>query len=269
MRNAIRLPIWISLSATMAVFLAVVAVSCGGSLATSTPPPTERPTSASPTETPQATATSVPASTPTAEAQPTPTARPTDTPVPPEPTQAPVGTGRGTGQVEGVTFIIGEGSKATFTVEEKLARLPLPNDAVVSTNGLTGEVHFDGRPSVIEIDLHQLQSDQPRRDQYIRERMFPNHPIAVFTLDDAGQLPDGFTEGEEVTTPITGQLEIRGVQAPVSFDVEARDDGDAIYILGRTSFVWEEFGMTAPNLGFVVVTDEVSVEVLLAVTPKS
>ena len=269
MRNAIRLPIWISLSAVVAVFLAVVAMSCGGSSATSTPPPTERPTLAPPTETPQATASSVPVSTPTAEAQPTPTARPTETPAPPEPTQAPADTGRETGQVEGVTFIIGEGSKATFTVEEKLARLPLPNDAVVSTNGLTGEVHFDGRPSVIEIDLHQLQSDQPRRDQYIRERMFPNHPIAVFTLDDAGQLPDGFTEGEEVTTQITGQLEIRGVQAPVSFDVEARDDGDVIYILGRTSFVWEEFGMTAPNLGFVVVTDEVSVEVLLAVTPKS
>ena len=268
MGNTIRLPMWISLSAVMAVFLAVVAMSCGGSSATSTPPPTERPTE------PSATATSAPVPTPTAEqpateAPPTATARPTDTPAPPEPTQAPVDIGRETGQVEGVTFIIGEGSKATFTVEEKLARLPLPNDAVVSTNGLTGEVHFDGRPSVIEIDLHQLQSDQPRRDQYIRERMFPNHPIAVFTLDDAGQLPDGFTEGEEVTTQITGQLEIRGVQAPVSFDVEARDDGDVIYILGRTSFVWEEFGMTAPNLGFVVVTDEVSVEVLLAVTPKS
>ena len=44
MRNAIRLPMWISLSAVMAVFLAVVAMSCGGSSATSTPPPTERPT---------------------------------------------------------------------------------------------------------------------------------------------------------------------------------------------------------------------------------
>ena len=268
MRNAIRLPTWTSLAAALTVFLAVVAVSCGGSSATSTTPPTERPTE------PVATATAVPVRTPTAEqprteAPPTATARPTDTPAPPEPTQAPADTGREIGQIEGVTFVIGEGSLATFTVEEKLARLPLPNDAVVSTKGLTGEVHFDGRPSVIEIDLHQLQSDQPRRDQYIRERMFPNHPIAVFTLDDAGPLPDGFTEGQEVTTQLTGQLDIRGVQAPVSFDVEARDDGDVIYILGRTSFVWEEFGMTAPNLGFVVVTDEVSVEVLLAVTPKS
>ena len=168
-----------------------------------------------------------------------------------------------------MTFIVGEGSQATFTVEEKLAQLPLPNDAVVRTYGLTGEVHFDGRPSIIQIDLHQFQSDQPRRDSYIRDRMFPDHPIAIFTLDDAGPLPEGFTEGEEVTTRITGQLEVRGVQAPVSFDVEARDDGDVIFIVGRTSFVWSDFGMTAPNLSFVQVTDEVSVEVLLSVAPDS
>jgi polyisoprenoid-binding protein YceI len=174
------------------------------------------------------------------------------------------------GQVEGVTFVVGEGSEATFTVEEKLARLPLPNDAVVRTTALSGEVHLDGRPSVIEIDLHQLASDQSRRDNYIRTRMFPGHPTATFTLDDALPLPAGFSDGEEATTQITGQLEIRGIQAPVTFTVEARDDGDVIFILGRTSFVWGDFQMTAPNIsGFVQVTEEVSVEILLAVRPAA
>ena len=135
---------------------------------------------------------------------------------------------------------------------------------------LSGEVHLDGRPSVIEIDLHQLVSDQPRRDRYIRERMFPNDPIATFTLDDARPLPDGFTDGEVVTTQVTGHFDIRGVQVPIIFDVEARHDGDNLFILGRTSFVWADFGLTAPNIGRLVqVTDEVSVEVLLAVRPDS
>jgi polyisoprenoid-binding protein YceI len=177
---------------------------------------------------------------------------------------------RETGQVEGVTFVVGEGSEATFTVEEKLARLPLPNDAVVRTTALSGEVHLDGRPSVIEIDLHQLASDQSRRDNYIRTRMFPDHPVAIFTLDDAQPLPAGFADGDEVTAQVTGQLEIRGIQAPVTFTVEARDDGDVIFILGRTSFVWGDFQMTAPNIsGFVQVTEEVSVEILLAVRPAA
>ena len=181
-----------------------------------------------------------------------------------EPTITPSPTAAGmreTGQVEGITFVVGDGSEATFTVNEKLARLTLPNDAVVRTSALSGEVHLDGRPSVIEIDLHQLESDQSRRDGYIRGRMFP---------DDARPLPPRFTEGEEVTVQVTGQLDIAGIQAPVVFDVEARDDGDVIYMLGRTSFVWDDFQILPPNIaGFVQVKDEVSVEVLLAVRPAA
>ena len=174
---------------------------------------------------------------------------------------------RQAGHVDGVRFLVGEGSEATFTVEEQFADLPLPNDAVVRTTSLSGEVYLDGRPSVIAIDLHELESDQPRRDQYIRSRMFPSDPMATFTLDNAGPLPDGFADGDDVTTTITGQLEIRGAQAPVTFDIEARDDGDVIFILGRTTFEWEDLGMTAPQLPFLDVRDQVRTEVLLAVRP--
>ena len=171
--------------------------------------------------------------------------------------------------VEGVTFLVGMGSEATFTVREKLANLPLPNDAVMRTTALSGEVHFDGRPSVITIDLHQLGSDQERRDRYVRERMFPNDPIATFTLPAAGPLPKEFTDGETATGQVTGQLGIRGFQAPVAFEIEARDDGDVLYILGRTTFTWEDLGLTAPNLSFVQVEDEVHVEILIAARPAA
>ena len=218
-----------------------------------------------------ATAETAPADTPA----PTEEAQPVDTPTP---TKEPGGEAtstpealepRETGQVDGVTFTVGQGSEATFTVEEKFARVTLPNDAVMRTTALSGDVHLDGRPSVIEIDLHRLSSDQSRRDGYVRSRMFPNDPIATFTLDDATPLPDGFTEGEPVTAQVTGQLDIRGVRAPVTFDVEARDDGDVIFILGRTTFVWDDFQIPPPNIaGFVQVVDEVRVEVLLAVRPS-
>ena len=81
-------------------------------------------------------------------------------------------------------------------------------------------------------------------------------------------LPTGFSDGEEITTEITGTLEIRGVQAPVTFQIEARDDGETVFILGRTTFVWSDFEIPVPNVGtFVRVTDEVSVEILLAARP--
>ena len=112
---------------------------------------------------------------------------------------------RRAGENEGFTFLVTQDSKATFTVRERLALLPLPNSAVMRTTALSGEVHFDGRSSVVEIDLHQLTSDQSLRDGYVRRSMFPDHPIAVFTVKDARPLPAGFTDGKEVVTQVTGQ----------------------------------------------------------------
>ena len=175
---------------------------------------------------------------------------------------------RKAGELAGVTFLVGEGSEATFTVKEQLSRLPLPNDAVVRTSAISGEIHLDGRPSVIHIDLNQLASDQSLRDRYIRQRMFPNDPIASFAVADLGQLPEGFTDGETVSGTVTGLLSIRGITVPFSFEVEARDDGDVLFVLGRTNFTWSDFGMQAPNVASrIQVTDEVRVEILLEARP--
>ena len=248
------------------------------------PTPTPTPEPVGPTGTMGATggAAAMPPSTPsapTATAVP-PTATPTPMPPPPTATTAPPtattapaepepAADRAIGEVEGVTFIVGMGSEATFTVNEKLASLPLPNDAVMRTGALAGEVHFDGRPSVITIDLHQLSSDQARRDRFVRERMFPNDPIATFILPDAGPLPNEFTSGETATGEITGELEIKGFKAPITFEIEARDDGDVVYILGRTIFTWDQLDIPPPNLPFVQVKDEVHVEILIAARPAA
>ena len=97
----------------------------------------------------------------------------------------------------------------------------------------------------------------------------PTTPSATFTLPDAGPLPEEFTSGETATGKITGELDIKGFQAPVTFEIEARDDGDVLYILGRTTFTWEDLGLTAPNLSFVQVEDEVHVEILIAARPAA
>ena len=256
----------------LSTVLILIIAACGADDPTATPAPTEAPPTATataqPTSTPplpDPTATSAP---PAATTTPMPPAA-TDTPAPPTSTPPKTAAERTVGEVEGVTFLVGDGSEATFTVNEKLASLPLPNDAVMRTEALAGEVHFDGRPSVITIDLQKLTSDQTRRDRYVRERMFPNDPVATFTLPDAGLLPKEFTDGETATGQVTGQLDIRGFQAPVAFEIEARDDGDVVYILGRTTFTWEDLGLTAPNLSFVQVEDEVHVEILIAARPAA
>ena len=176
---------------------------------------------------------------------------------------------RQTGQVEGITFVVSEGSEATFTVQEQLERLPLPNDAVLRTTALSGEVRLDGGVSSISIDLHKLSSDQTFRDRYVRSTMFPMDPIATFTVDDIGPLPNGFADGEAVSTQVSGTFLVRGVEVPMTFDIEARDDGDVVFAVGRTTFTWDEASIEAPTaISVVWVAEEVSVEVLLALRPE-
>ena len=128
---------------------------------------------------------------------------------------------------------------------------------------------MDGEPSVIEIDLQTLSSDQNYRDGYVRNRMFGDHPTATFTVSGIDSIPEGLAAGEEVTTQVSGTLEIRGITAPLAFDIEARDDGDGMFILGRTTFTWDQLDIPVPTAAAVTsIEDEVRVEVLLSVVPQ-
>ena len=232
------------------------------------------PTSPPATEAPPATPTTPPDSTETAPrdtSPPTPTTPSEQEKETPAPSATPE-TGpasRSAGEYDGISFIVSTGSEATFTVEEQLARLPLPNDAVLRTTALSGEVHLDGRPSVIRIDLQKLSSDQSFRDSYVRNRMFGQHPIATFTMPDVGPVPDGLASGEEVMSEVSGSLDIRGNTFTLGFEVEARDDGDTVYILGRTTFTWDQLEIPRPTARSVAsIEDEVRVEILLAVVPR-
>ena len=233
-----------AVGATVASIMLLLMVACGSSNGL-TPAGPESAATAQSTLTPQSTQGS--------EETPSANASPGERP-------------REIGDYTDVTFIVSEGSKATFTVGEQLVRLPLPSDAVMHTTGLSGEVYLDGRPSVIQIDLHQLSSDQRFRDAYVRRAMFPNSPIATFTVPDIVPIPDGLAKGDEVTGQVSGLLDIRGVTVPIVFDIEARDDGDVMFVLGRTSFTWDELGIPTPtSIAVASVDDEVRVEVLLAV----
>ena len=200
-----------------------------------------------------------PAAAPTAE-MPEPTPTPTLLPEPTAVAEPPAPSGGG--------FTIGEGSEATFTVNEKLAWLDLPNDAVMRTEGISGTIYLDGSATVIELDMHSMTSDSDRRDGYVRNRMFPNDRTATFTVSDLGDLPDPLPEGEEIARQVQGELSIKGVTKPITFEVVARKDPDKLFVLGRTSFTWDDLELPPPNIpGRIQVKDEVQVEVLLSAVP--
>ena len=217
---------------------------------TATNAPTEPAESSEPTPDPDA--TSAP--------EPTPAPEDTPTPVPTEvPEETPAESGAGT-----ESFLVGEGSQITFTVEEELNRTPVRFDAVISGSGLSGFANLDGSPSVIVLDLHSLESDQSFRDRYIRDRMFPSTQTATVTVDRLPDLPRSFFDGEETTGTLEGSLQIGENVTPLTFDVVARHDGSAINVLGRTTFTWEQLGLAKPVFGPVAyLAEEVRVQVLV------
>ena len=225
-------------------------------------PATVLPTTMAPTSATASAATPTTASTRPAATQ--QSAAPTNT-LAPAPTDEPAPTSASAGSGEsGQSFIIGEGSKITFTVEEELGRAPVRFDAVISSTGLSGTANLDGQPSVVTLDLHSLSSDQQYRDRYIQSRMFPDTPEAIVTVDELPDLPQSFFDGQETTGQLDGSLQIGETVTPLVFDVTARKDGNTINILGLTTFTWEQLGLAKPTARSVVyLADEVRVQVLL------
>jgi hypothetical protein len=170
--------------------------------------------------------------------------------------------------LSGVNFVVGEGSQSRFTVREQLSNLPLPNDATMTNSALRGELHLDGRPSTIEIDLTRFSSDQPRRDSFIRQT-WSRQPIARVTIDNIGNLPAQYTAGEVIRQRVAGRMSILGFEAPIAFDVEARLEGGTLSVLGTTKFRWADFNLRPPNTASVRVEDEVSAQILLVARAAS
>ena len=276
-----------ALLVALSLLLALAVLACGGASAPAPAEPTAIPEPAQPTAAPPPTAAPTPPAaaatiapapaatdTPTAAA-PSPTAAPAATNPPPpaaatEPPPTAIPESPAATDESRPAFLIGDGSEATFTVNEKLAWLDLPNDAVMRTESLSGMVYLDGRPSAVDIDLHSLTSDSDRRDRYVRQRMFPNHPTATFTVAALGELPNPLPAGEVISREVAGELSIGGVVKPLTFAVEARRDPNALFILGRTTFTWADLEIPPPNIpGRIQVKDEVQVEVLLSALPES
>lgn len=171
--------------------------------------------------------------------------------------------------VDSLQYLVTEGSEITFTVREKLSRLPLPSDAIVRTESVSGGLNFDGQPSKVTVDLLSLSSDQSFRDRYMHDRMFRDFPAAVFTVNDLTDLPPEFFNGEIFTRQVTGILNVNGIDVPLTFDLEVRNDGDVLNVLGRTEFTWDQLQIRVPNIQNIVsVEDEVSVQLLLVAKPK-
>ena len=90
-----------------------------------------------------------------------------------------------------------EGTEAVYLVNEQLARVNLPSDAIGTTDAVSGVILLGfgnlilAEGSELPLDLSTLTSDSDRRDRYVRRNTLSTivYPFAVFVPRKVPGLP--------------------------------------------------------------------------------
>jgi polyisoprenoid-binding protein YceI len=173
-----------------------------------------------------------------------------------------------------VTFKIRQSdSKATFRVREQLAGRQLPNDAVGTTNNVTGQLALSPEgtlvpnASKITVDVSSLATDNRMRDQFIKDNTLQTrrYPTAEFLPTKVEGLPSPLPASGEHTFKLTGLMTVKGVQKEITWNVTARRAANELLGKATTAVKFGDFGMEPPRVASVLsITDEIRLELDLA-----
>jgi polyisoprenoid-binding protein YceI len=163
--------------------------------------------------------------------------------------------------------IAGDKSQAKVTVNEKLANLPSPSDAVLTTNAIQGQLFLGADTKPIEgakimVDMRTLKSDKTQRDNFIRTNTLQadQFPLAEFVVTGVDGWTGPLTEGKSSTFKLLGNMTIHGVTKPVTFDTTATMQGGNVTGMATTTFKFQDFGMTPPNVSVAKATDTIKLD---------
>ena len=192
--------------------------------------------------------------TPTPTATPTPRTSPQQTPetvvTPPQPDSG----------MGGIVLEISSGSEASYRVREQLAFLDFPNDAVGVTQEVEGKLVLgpDGtvspEDSLIRVDLSTLQSDEDRRDNYVRNRTLgtSQYPHTEFVPTAISGLEWPLPSTGEASFSITGDMTVRDVTREVTWETTAQFSDGRITGTATTDFTFDDFDLSVPSVAVVL-----------------
>lgn len=168
-----------------------------------------------------------------------------------------------------VTYrIVPEESRVTYEVNETFLEGNRLGTAVGVTRGIDGTLQVDlanpqnSRLDTITIDISQFVSDSSRRDNAIRGRYLESgrFPLAVFQATGIEGLPTTVEEGVDYPLTISGNLTIREVTRPVTFNTVVRMESDRIIGQAQTTILMSDFGFGPISIiGMLNTEDEVRV----------
>jgi polyisoprenoid-binding protein YceI len=163
------------------------------------------------------------------------------------------------------------GSKARYRVREQLAGINFPNDAVGSTDAITGVIVInpDGTitpESKLTVDLRTLTRDQSLRDNYIQTRTLETEkfPHLVFAPKRAVGLAAPLPSGNQAQAgfQLVGDMTLHGVTREVTWNVVATFGNTSVGGSATTTVEFAAFDLTKPSLARLVsVDDKIQLEI--------
>jgi polyisoprenoid-binding protein YceI len=161
-------------------------------------------------------------------------------------------------------------SEFGYRVEEVLAGVN--TTAVGRSNEIEGLLTIEGTTATvvdITVQIENITSDDSRRDGQFQGRImnaaeFPTAEFRITEPIEFGAIPVG---DEQITATAVGELTLRGVTNPVTFDVTAQTTDGRIGVLGSIPVLFEDYGIDNPSFGVVSTEDDGLVEFVLVFEP--
>ncbi len=161
-----------------------------------------------------------------------------------------------------ISIVLGDGSKARYLVKEQLVRQNLPNDAIGVTNDVYGMINIlsDGKvdavKSKISVNLSALKSDSSRRDQYVANNTLDtvNFPTADLVIKSIPDLPWPIPVSGNASFDIIADLTIRDVTKEIVWSTNV-EFGEVIRGTSKANFQFEKFDLKIPKVFVVLSVD--------------
>lgn len=180
--------------------------------------------------------------------------------------------GEAESRTQGLTTLVVDAanSEALYRVREQLAGVNFPNDAVGRTKDISGVVVIaaDGQiltdRSAVTVNVARLQSDQSRRDNFIRMNTLQTsrYPEVHFVPTEIRGLPLPLPAEGQAAITVRGELTIRNVTRPVEWTGTATFTPDGMNVAASTVITFEEFQLAKPRVAAVLsVDDQIRLEV--------
>jgi polyisoprenoid-binding protein YceI len=173
-------------------------------------------------------------------------------------------------KAEVVRFVVAPtGNEARYRVREQLAGFDLPKDAVGATKAVTGQIVVGADGKVVKdsskfiVKLSEMKSDQTRRDNFLRRSTlettkYPDAELVPVALEGL-LLP--IQLGSSQTFSVRGDLTVRGVTRPTTWQVTARAEGNDVVGTAATAFTFKDFNLEQPRVPVVLsVADTIRLE---------